>query len=59
MKEYPFCIINFISYFSYLENSKFRVEVSILLLGLLTLKRFVFILKGSLNISQESHFVLL
>lgn len=59
MKEYSFCIVNFISYFSYLENSKFRVEVSILLLGLLILKRFVFVLKGSLNISQEGHFVLI
>lgn len=59
MKEYYFCIINFISYFSYLENSKFRLEVSLMLLGLFILKRFVFVLKGSLNISQEGHFVLL
>ena len=58
IKDNSFCIVNLISYFSYVENSKFGLEVSLMLLGLLMPQRFVSVLKKSLNVSEEGHFVL-
>lgn len=49
IKDYSFCRVNLISYFSYVENSKFGLEVSLMLLGLLMPQRFVSISKKILE----------